>query len=544
MKRAVAVILVILFVNSCSVKQMSTLDLNSDIPDFSKFYIEKDASVQDFSLEKQLSLPKITIEARDMPLASFLAFIANHGNVSIIADNSLDNSLISLTVNDIEADRVLESVARKLNVYLRRDNNLFFIGNIRDEDNSIYVTKCSRLSVEEITNALTALMSQGSRFACYSDGLVIINAPANTLLNADKMFKAINSAPVDSWIVQFLFLVFRESDIKDLNFNVGGSFDLASVAAGDSTSSAALDLAIKKSIELGKAKLTSQPLIVMEDGSQATINDGEDVPIPKKSVSDQGTVTVIGVEYRRTGVSIDVICKDMGNGNVRLVGNLGIDSISGYNGDYPIVKGQHFSFRSSLQSNKSYLITAMTQELSNQGFVNSSSANVGGNITKNDRSFGGLFGLNRGQKSDNVKQLIQVWVRSYRIKDMSVGINNTPILNDVKDVIVAPLPVITPDDKSLEVTPDIVDDVKPSIKPIKQLVANELKPSRFAPYVTKTNPAMVLPVIKTPAVIASKKEVIRTVPLVNTRRPLPRKVSASSNHVPQYSNTPIELPPE
>lgn len=526
--------------------------INADLPDFSKFYDVKESVDNRYEFETFISLKNITIDARAMPFSSFIAYVANTADISIIADQSLNNLPVTLSVNDIPAEKVLDMLARQLNVFLRRDGKLFFIGATRSEDNSVYVTKCLRLSKQDIVEAVSALKTVTGRVVAYDDGLVVVSDTPDILLKVDNMIQSIKRATADTWIVQYIFLLYRESDLKDLSFNIGSNFSLSSAVAGDKFSSADVSALINKILTTGKARLLAQPLILLEDGSSGSVIDGEQVPIPRKTVSDAGTVTVTGVDYKDTGLSVHLTIKDMGDNSVRLRSLIELNSINGYVGDYPRVKGQKVEFSTALSTNQSYLVASLSQNYNEtlKGNETTAGINAGANTDKN--FVNGLFNFGKTNKREDTNNLMQIWVRAYRISsmvkvpDISEVVTSVPVIDDILPIVEVVSEVVPVNKIEMpEIEPLLVIETKKDDVKIDLPKEVELTSSRVAPFVHKRNPAVVLPTVEIKSTVASPKKIISQSDqsLNNSRRPATLKVS-TPNHVPVYNSTPIELPAE
>ena len=388
---------------------------------FASLYKEKQVRPKKEVEVSQAALSRVTIDAKNMPVPAFLSVLAQKFGVSIIADKELYQEKISLTVDDMPLDDVLQLVARQLDTACVRKDKIFYLGKLVESDNAFFVGFCPRLVGGDAENAIASLVSNNGKIKAFSDGLVIVSDNAKVLENIGKLVDILRHTRSDSWIVQFQFVVFRESDLADIGLTANANFNLSLLSVGDSSSAAEIGATLNKAIDQGKARLVSQPLMVLENGQVGKLNDGEEVPIPQKTVSDQGTVTVTGVTYKNTGTNLQAKILDMGNGSARLSSTITINSISGYNGDYPIVKGQTIEFQNALEANKVYLVAALNQRYAQW----SKSKSLGGTFsagfekqagaTKLDSS--GAFSFGRKRSQEQTDYLLQIWVRVYRIAD-------------------------------------------------------------------------------------------------------------------------------
>lgn len=370
---------------------------------------------------RQAALSRITFDVKNMPLTSFLSMLAMRTGVSVIADKALHEEKISLTVDDLDVEEVLELVARQLNTSSVRKDKVFYLGKLLEQDNAFFVGFCPRLVGPDAENAFASLVSGNGKLKAFSDGLVIVSDNAKVLSNIAKLLDILRHTRSDSWIIQYQFIVFRESDLADIGLTANANFNLSLASVGDSSSAAEIGATLNKAIDQGKARLVSQPLLVLENGQTGHLNDGEEVPIPQKTVSDQGTVTVTGVTYKNTGTNLQTTVLDMGNGSARLSSKITINSISGYNGDYPIVKGQTIDFQNALEANKIYLVASLTQNYAQWTKSKTAGGVFNAALSKQSdtTSFSSTGALSFGKKrnQEQTSYLLQIWVRAYRIAD-------------------------------------------------------------------------------------------------------------------------------
>ena len=364
----------------------------------------------------------MTIEVKNMPLSAFVSLVATKTGVSIVADKDLTNSKVTLSVSNMDTEDIISLCARQMETEYTRTGELFYIGKMRESDNAFFVSFFPRFDKDETERALSALISSSGKLSCYQDGLVLVSDNTKSLAKIAKLLDSVKKSTTNSWIIQYQFIAFRYSDLNEIGLTANANFNLSTASAGDSVSSAEIGALLNKALKQNKAKLISQPLLVLENGFLGRLSDGEEVPIPQKTVSSEGTVTTTGVSYKNTGPTIEATVRDMGNGATRLLSDITINQIEGYNGDYPIVKGQNLTFQTAIDANKTYLVASISQNYETQSRGREAGARFNANARKdsggNVFSTFGNFSFGKSRNEESTDYLLQIWVRAYRIADM------------------------------------------------------------------------------------------------------------------------------
>ncbi|GHV23138.1 hypothetical protein AGMMS49959_15350 [Planctomycetales bacterium] len=355
-----------------------------------------------------------------MPLSTFSSILARQAGISVVTEAGLANAMVSLTVNDLPIDEVITAAAKQLGVIATRNGNLFYLGALNDNDNALFIGYCPRLNSNAADKAIGTILTTKGKSHTFDDGLIIVNDVPQALQKVEQFLSVLQNARADSWIVQYQIILFRQDAMRDLGMSAGATFNIAAANANSAEAHYKVQAAIDRAVSNGYATILTQPLIVLENGSTASIKDGDRTPLPMKTVTDAGTVTTTGVQYQETGTLVTTTIMDMGQGSARLTTDLSITAVTGYVEEYPIVKGQSVNYTAAIDVNKTYLIAAMEQD------ENSASADksfhlgadgTGAAILKTaNANLSVNFASNQAKKS--MKNVMQVWVRVYRIADM------------------------------------------------------------------------------------------------------------------------------
>ncbi|NLF41687.1 MAG: hypothetical protein GX587_03235, partial [Bacteroidales bacterium] len=239
----------------------------------------------------------------------------------------------------------------------------------------------------------------------YDDGLVVIGDTVEVLRRVAEMLDGIDSAPSNSWVVQ-MFIVDLQDELSE-TFGVDVTLDselalnLAESTRSSGSYAAAngvLNSIIKAEREKSSINMVARPMFVLMDGGNARFTSGQRVPIPKKVVSDNGTVSTSGFEYIQTGLDFGCSVRESTIDTCKLEVDVNISSITGYvENSAPITNSQDFSTTAYVKTGGVYLLGSVKKATQS-------------NTTS------GIFGTLKGQA--DLKGTVQIWGKCYKIKEL------------------------------------------------------------------------------------------------------------------------------
>ena len=263
---------------------------------------------------------------------------------------------VSSNIVEQGVDGILSVVARRLGVQVTRTANVYYLGALSPEDRGVLVRRVSRLNGHQLAESVTTLLSEHGRVAGYDDGLVIVGDKVEILQRVAELIEGIETAPADSWFVQLYLLSFHDDEL--LNYGVDLALD-ASLEAGflgtESVKGGFLTAALSASQDSKLVTLLSSPFFVVADGSTASYVSGQNVPIPRKAVSDAGTVTTTGYDYQQTGLLFRVSVRQIQFGKASLALSFESSTIVDYIDVAPITLTEKFDATLYVQEAIAYL---------------------------------------------------------------------------------------------------------------------------------------------------------------------------------------------
>ena len=395
--RKLILLLLLAVVSGCStIKPLDTT------VEFQQYYTALQES-QDIEPGGKMSEQLFTLSCQDISLKMFLRWISTESGVSVVCEDDLDQKPVSVEVQDQSVSDILGVVARRLGVQVTKTGNLYFLGTLRPEDRGVLVRVVKRMRSEELKQAVSSLLSQHGRAVAYDDGLVVIGDTVEVLRRVNEMLDAIDSAPSNSWVVQMYIIDMRDELSETLGIDTTIDGELAVNLAESTRSSNSyiaangmLNTILKAERQKSNVALIAKPMFVLMDGSSSRFTSGESVPVPKKVVSDNGTVSTSGFEYIQTGLTFTCGVRESTIDTCRLSINVGMSSVVGFvENSAPITNRQDFNTTAYVKTGGVYLL---------------------GSVKKDSQSSqkSGFFSLIHSQ--DKLHGTIQIWAKCYKIK--------------------------------------------------------------------------------------------------------------------------------
>ncbi|MBA4016212.1 MAG: hypothetical protein C0483_03385 [Pirellula sp.] len=349
--------------------------------------------------------PRLTIAVEGMPITMFARWVADRAAVSVVIDDRLEGRTVTLDVADVAVSDVLGMVARRANSQVTRSGKLYFLGELRPEDRGVMVRKCTRLSQEEWNNAISVLLSEHGRCQPFTDGLVVVGDRVEVLQRISELIDQVEAAEAAAWVVQLYIVSLTADDVMSLGLDVLPALEVAATVASASNGAlpsltpttqlkGGLDVVLQAARERSSVSIVGEPLFLLVDGETSHLGSGQRVPIPLRTVSNQGTVNTTAYQFVDTGFQLDVGIREVGFDRTKLTVNAAISSVVGYVDQAPILAKDDFKSASVISSGGVYLLGALDR-------------------TGNEKNVAKWLGI--GGRDKQTKQLVQVWARSYRI---------------------------------------------------------------------------------------------------------------------------------
>lgn len=253
---------------------------------------------------------KYTFSASNMNFREFAFWFVRKTSKGLVYSNEMDEKLISVEFFNATIEEIINAISQRFDVKYELNGNTYFIGNLKDEESSYYVRKVNGLKYDDLKTGLETLKTTKSKIHITQQGILFYSDRASNITKIESIINELENIKINTWIVQFFIVQF----VDDKSFNFG----MENVTSGDislflknfvTPDLKAGDLLFKMNAVLsGKdtgSKVISSPMVLVTQGTKAIWQDGSEIPVPNKTVSDSGTVTTSGYTRLQTGLQIE-----------------------------------------------------------------------------------------------------------------------------------------------------------------------------------------------------------------------------------------------
>lgn len=336
-----------------------------------------------------------------MGLGQFVRFVSDQTGVSIIVDEQIDGHPVFAEIRNQPVGEVLSGVARRLGVSLREHGGIYLLGTTRPEDRGVLVRRVRRLRQADLQSALDIFAGENGRSVAFADGLVVVGDKVEVLINVAQMLDDVEAAEVPVWVIELHLVGWSRRAAEDCGFDLTPAADLAfGFAVGSSGASLDFDLAggldgiLRIASERSDVRVSSAPMFVLLDGSQGRVVQGDRVPIPRRSTSDQGTTVTEGFDFVQTGTDVSVTLREVAIGKARIDVAVSMSDIRSFVEVAPVTGEETFQTTAMVEAGGVYLL---------------------GSIVKDRESGDDAIGWRTNDAWTREVQVVQVWCRCYRI---------------------------------------------------------------------------------------------------------------------------------
>jgi Flp pilus assembly secretin CpaC len=267
-------------------------------------------------------LKRISVEAFGVPWSVVVSDAAYDAGVSVVLPVLDADPVVSIDVRDVEAEGIFRRLGDQVGLVAQySDGVVEFVSSDR-AFKAWGVVRSGVADPEPLANALRE--ATGGVVQIVGDRLVVFGAD-EAVERAEAIGARISSG-VDGWAVDVAVVELSETLNRELGLGVNAAFDAQLEATGGvgrldesgavfGARARAVVGVVGRAVEdqNGARLLRSAQLFVLE-GSEASFQQGSIVRIPRRTVSDQGTVTTTGFETIPTGLRMRVRAKRVEGG--------------------------------------------------------------------------------------------------------------------------------------------------------------------------------------------------------------------------------------
>jgi hypothetical protein len=308
-----------------------------------------------------------------------------------------------MEVRDQPISEVLNLVARRLSVNVKRRGTLYYVGTLRPEDRGVLVRRVRRLDRTQLAEVLQVFAGENGRSAQFADGLVVVGDSVEGLDRINEMIDQVEAAETSVWVVQLHLISYSRNAADELGINIepaakaGLAFASGSALGAAGTSwelATSLDAVLQVAYGRDDVAVTAAPMFIVSDGEKASFVQGDRVPIPRRTVSPEGTVTTAGFDYVQTGVNVELTLRETEVRGARVDVTVNMSDVKRFVEEAPVTGEERFQTGAVVKAGGVYLLGTLVKDRS-----------------RGQRSLGWQTQDYRTWEA----QVVQVWAQAYRI---------------------------------------------------------------------------------------------------------------------------------
>lgn len=324
---------------------------------FRMLYSPSEASSVSVSLSSVKPLPTLTLSAHLIPFSVFARVMSDTFNIGLVFSEKLFQKTITAEFKETGLEDVLNVVSRQLNTDVVHVGNTYFVGKLRPEDRGILVRKVIGYTNKELQDTVRSSLSQYGKLAVVGSGIVTAVDQPSVLTRVVSLLDSLDRFDNPAWIIQLAFLIIQRDALIEAGAKIATSGTISYNVQDNQFQLKDLNIdgIVNTALQSSFADVHSSPMLLCREGSKSTWKFGKRVPIPKKSTSNYGVVTVTGYDYLDVGFTVSAQVEPSRVGGL-LTLEVNKSDIESYVDYAPLTSQNFYSFKVDMQPNKCYLL--------------------------------------------------------------------------------------------------------------------------------------------------------------------------------------------
>lgn len=243
--------------------------------------------------------------------------MAAEAGVSVIVPPELAEKVVTAEFEAVEAQEAFKAVVEPLGFLPVYRGGLVTFVQAANAVRSWAVLEPGFSRPEDAAAAMKQVVGEGGVVTVVGERVMVSGFPEQVDA-AEQVAQALQAGD-DGWMVEVRLVAVSASLRKELgvDWQVGGAAGVTMDAAAGSRlpvnvpvfgarASVLVDAVLKAAIDGRDAKLLRTGRLFVMEGTAARMQSGEVVPVPRRSVSPEGTVQTVGYDSVETGFTLDV----------------------------------------------------------------------------------------------------------------------------------------------------------------------------------------------------------------------------------------------
>lgn len=263
---------------------------------------------------RRWGLPEVTLIADKGSLADVALDLADQCSCGVVVPQDED-LVVSVALVEVNGEAAFRELARQVELQVEyRNGVVVFVDSAAPEDFVLFRPPYELPA--DMAAALTSLIGEDGEVVLMGSRVVVVGSASAAERAAE--FVSLAATGPDGWLIEVVIVEVSRSLREALGLDVGVSGEVsigADAATGSAVGSfpvvgaraAGTVSVVLQAAEDGQfANVLQHATLYLLEGSGAEMRRGESVPVPRRAVSDFGTVTTEGYTYIDSGLLVRV----------------------------------------------------------------------------------------------------------------------------------------------------------------------------------------------------------------------------------------------
>lgn len=287
-------------------------------------------------------MEKFRVEGQEV--RQLINYLAAKYDVKIVMPESLLDKKIYLNLGDTDLDSLMKMIARVLSTKMIKEGDLYYIGDLRDEDQSYFVSKIYKYDQEEIIAILQTFSSEKGKTYSTKDGLLVVSDIQESISRVVSFLSSLENISDNVWFVQLFLVDLSDNSLKQLGIQTENLFEVSQIlgAGSNFSHSGFIKATLKLDTQNGKRNFKNSVSFLLKDGSAGLFKLGGQYPIRTITTNAQTGNTEQQVQFIDIGQNYNIAIREASQDSLKINLNLSITDIVQIVDSLPILGKREF----------------------------------------------------------------------------------------------------------------------------------------------------------------------------------------------------------
>jgi type II secretory pathway component GspD/PulD (secretin) len=293
----------------------------------------------------------------------------------------IPEGLGSVTVNfdDVNGESAIREICRQLNLGVRLEDKVLILTQGEGRSEAFGVFYRGQDLPDELADVGRTVVGKGVSVKRIGER-VVVSGEQEDVERMANLLSHLRAAASDTWMLDVALVSLGKSVRRDagLDWTVGGGagvdmsagtgrLDISGPVFG--ARAAASVAVVLRAVEEGReASTVTRGTLLLVEGQKASLQQGESVPLPRRSISPEGVVTVVGYDNIQTGFNLEAEAHRV-EGGVSLKLRPRLSGVTGFQGEQPIIAERTCESTVELKSGEWIVISGLDDSSDSRSYT-------------------------------------------------------------------------------------------------------------------------------------------------------------------------------